>query len=77
MFRPGFIQPRGGIKSKTTMYRIIYAILGPLYFLLKRLPKFVTSTDRVGKVMLDVAKHGAPKPVLENADINQLAEVRG
>jgi len=74
MFRPGFIQPRNGIKSKTTMYRIIYAILGPLYFLLKGLSGFVTSTDRVGKVMLSVAKHGADKRVLENRDINDLAK---
>jgi hypothetical protein len=27
----------------------------------------------VGTAMVQVARHGAPKPVLENADINALA----
>jgi hypothetical protein len=74
MFRPGFIQPLHGIRSKTTLYRTIYAILAPLYPLLKRLPGFVTSTERLGRAMLAVAKNGAPKPVLESRDINAIAE---
>lgn len=46
------------------------AIEGPL---LKRLaPDAVTSTEQVGRAMLKVARRGAPKPVLEPADINQL-----
>jgi len=46
------------------------AIEGPL---LKRLaPNAVTSTEQAGRAMLKVARRGAPKPVLEPADINQL-----
>jgi hypothetical protein len=46
-------------------------VLGGLYPALKRLfPKFVTTTEQMGRAMIAVATNGAPKPVLENADIN-------
>jgi uncharacterized protein YbjT (DUF2867 family) len=73
MFRPGFIQPMHGIRSKTRLYRVIYSMAGPLYPAMKALfPKFVTTTEQVGRAMLVVAKQGAPKRVLENRDINEL-----
>lgn len=73
MFRPGFIQPMHGIRSKTTLYRAIYAVLAPLYPIFKALmPKYVTTTEQVGRAMLHVARHGAPKRLLENGDINAL-----
>jgi uncharacterized protein YbjT (DUF2867 family) len=75
MFRPGFIQPQHGIKSKTKLYRAIYAVMGPLYPVLKALaPKFVTTTEQVGRAMVKVARQGAPKQVLENSDINSIAQ---
>jgi len=73
MFRPGVIVPLHGIKSRTMLYRVPYAILGPLLPLLNRLfPKYVTTTEKLGRAMLIAAKRGAPKPVLESADINNL-----
>ena len=73
MFRPGLIEPHG-IKSKAKLVRISYAVLGPLLPLLKAaFPKYVTTTERMGLAMLAAAKRGAPKRVLETADINQLA----
>jgi uncharacterized protein YbjT (DUF2867 family) len=73
MFRPGVIVPLHGIKSRTMLYRIPYAILGPILPLLKRLfPTYVTTTEKLGQAMLIAAKRGAPKPVLESADINKL-----
>ena len=73
MFRPGVIVPLHGIKSRTMLYRIPYAVLGPLLPLLKRLfPKYVTTTEKLGRAMLIAAKRGAPKPVLESSDINNL-----
>jgi uncharacterized protein YbjT (DUF2867 family) len=73
MFRPALIVPLHGIKSKTKLYRVFYAVLGPLLPLMKALmPKYVTTTEKVGQAMLLVAKRGAPKPVLENSDINKL-----
>lgn len=72
-FRPAFIQPMRGASSGVTSYRVLYAIFGPLYPLLKKLPKYVTSTVEVGQAMLRVAREGAPKTTLENADICELA----
>lgn len=73
MFRPGVIQAMHGIKSKTPLYRIPYLILWPLMpWLRKRFPQYVTTTERLGRAMIAVAKYGAPKSVLESADINKL-----
>jgi len=73
VFRPAFIQPRHGIRSRTTLYRVFYAAAGPLYPVWKRLfPRYVTTTEQIGRAMIDVARHGAPKPVLESHDINAI-----
>jgi len=72
MFRPGYIQPLHGIRTKTKWYGAVYAMVGPLYPIWKLLfPKYVTTTECVGRAMLNVAKRGAPKSVLENQDINR------
>jgi uncharacterized protein YbjT (DUF2867 family) len=73
MFRPGFIRPLHGIVSRTKLYRAIYAVLGPLYPVLKAVASsHMTTTEQVGLAMLVVAKRGAPTAVLENRDINAL-----
>ncbi len=74
MFRPGFVQPVGGARSKTGWVRAIYAVMTPLIPLLKRmLPKFVTTTEEIGRAMLAVALNGYEKRVLESRDISQVA----
>lgn len=74
MCRPGYIQPLHGIVSKTRLYRTLYAIVGPLFPLWRRLaPKYVITTEDVGRAMLQVAKHGADKRVLENHDLGALS----
>jgi uncharacterized protein YbjT (DUF2867 family) len=73
VFRPAAIQPLHGIRSKTAWINAAYAVVGPLYPIFKRLvPDYVTTTEQVGRAMLAVARRGAPKRVLENADINRL-----
>jgi uncharacterized protein YbjT (DUF2867 family) len=73
LFRPGFIQPLHGIQSKTALYRIPYILLGPLIPLLMKLfPKYVTTTEVLGRAMIKAARQGAPKRVLESQDINAL-----
>jgi len=70
MFRPGFIEPMDGIKSKTPVYRVFYFVLKPLMPLLRwSLPNLVTSTREIGRAMLNVAKHGYRKRILETRDI--------
>ncbi len=74
MFRPGFIQPLHGIVSKTRLYRVLYAVAGPLASLLRGImPRWVTTTEKVGRAMIRVGERGAPKAFLENRDINELA----
>ncbi len=76
MFRPGAIEPMHGIVSKTKSYRVLYRVIGPVMPVLKALfPNFVTTTERVGKAMLEVASKGATQTTFENRDINRLAGV--
>jgi uncharacterized protein YbjT (DUF2867 family) len=74
LFRPGYIQPLKGIRSKTRLYRVLHTLLGPLYPLLKALfPRYVTTTEKLGRAMIRVASGGYPRNVLENRDINAMA----
>jgi len=71
MFRPAIIVPMHGERSKTLVYRLFYGLARPLLPLLRRaLPRFVTTTEHVGRAMIAVAAAASPKPVLENQDIN-------
>jgi uncharacterized protein YbjT (DUF2867 family) len=73
MFRPAGIQPLHGIKSKTGWIQAIYVVTAPLLSLLARTsPKFMTTTEQVGRAMIKVARDGYPKPVLESEDINRV-----
>jgi uncharacterized protein YbjT (DUF2867 family) len=73
LFRPAYIQPLHGIRTKTRWYGAAYALMRPLYPLWKMLfPNYVTTTECVGRAMLSVTKRGFPKPVLENRDINNM-----
>ncbi|MBB4224523.1 NAD-dependent epimerase/dehydratase family protein [Variovorax guangxiensis] len=73
MFRPGMIQPLHGIRSKTPVYDAAIVVLKPVLGLAFRLwPNRVTTTEKVGRAMLAVARKGAAKPILDPADINAL-----
>ena len=73
MFRPAGIQPMHGETSKTRLYRVFYVIARPLMPLLKRLlPKYMSTTEQIGRAMISAARKGAPKAILETEDINAL-----
>lgn len=73
MFRPAGIQPLHGIQSKTPVYQVFYSLTKPALPLLHRLfPNQMMTSDVIGQAMLKVAKHGAPKRILETTDINAL-----
>jgi uncharacterized protein YbjT (DUF2867 family) len=73
LFRPGAIRPLHGIQSRTRLYRAFYLVLGPFLPLLKALwPDSLTTTEQLAKAMIQAGLVGAPKPVLEMADINRL-----
>jgi hypothetical protein len=51
----------------------MYAVLKPLYPMLRRLaPNMFTTTERLGRAMITVARGGYPRHILEMADINRL-----
>ncbi|MFZ6656876.1 NAD(P)H-binding protein [Undibacterium sp. TJN19] len=77
MFRPGGIMPMHGIQSKTRAYRLLYSLTKPLLPLLHRLfPDQLTTSEKLGLAMLDVARHGALRRILESADINKIGTNR-
>jgi uncharacterized protein YbjT (DUF2867 family) len=74
MFRPGYVQPLKGVRSRTRVYQMFYAVLGPLFPILERLfPGQVTTTVKVGRAMIRVAVAGSEKRILGPRDINRLA----
>jgi len=73
MFRPGLIQPRHGIRSRTRLYRVMYVVFGFLFPLFRLVaPRQVLTTESLGLAMIAAAKRGAPRTVLEAPDINAL-----
>ena len=73
MFRPGVIQPLHGIRSKTASYRIFYGVLGPVLSVVRAVaPRMMTTTEQIGRAMLQVVRQGYPKQVLEAGDIARL-----
>ncbi len=76
MFRPAWIQPMNGIKSRTKLYRLFYSASGPFLPLLKKLlPSTMTTTEWLGRAMIQAAVSGYSKPVLETRDINELGSI--
>lgn len=74
VFRPAFIQPLHGIRSRTRLYNLLYALLWPLTYLVPS--RYKSDTERLGRAMLNVARSGFDKTILESADINRAAEPR-
>ncbi|MFZ0589322.1 MAG: NAD(P)H-binding protein [Bryobacteraceae bacterium] len=74
MFRLAGIQAVHGERSKTTAYRVAYSFAKPLLPLLRRLfPNYILTTEEIGRAMIQVAKRGAPKKILESSDIRLIA----
>ncbi len=70
IIRPGLIQATHGVRSKTALYRRIYVVLGPLLALLRPLaPRTILTTEGIGLAMLNLARRGFAKPILEAGDI--------
>jgi hypothetical protein len=73
MFRPGYIQPIGGVKSKTGWVQAAYTVLAPVYPILRPLLRG-TTTANFGRALIQVAANGYAKRILYSSDINALAE---
>ena len=74
MFRPGFIEPLYGTRSKTAAYRVFYMLTRPLLPVVRlAFPNFVLTTQQIGRAMLNVTRRGYPKRILESKDIRAAA----
>lgn len=73
MFRLGMLQPLKGHPSKTRLYRLFYAPLGPvLPFLAKLFPGWITTPRILGRAMIHAAQGRSRLGRLEPQDIDAL-----
>jgi len=76
MFRPGFIEPKAGIRSKTAFYRLFYMLTRPVMPLLRlAFPNFILTTEQLGRAMIAVAQGAESKRILESRDILALSRI--
>lgn len=72
MFRPGGILPLHGVRSKTKLYQAVYTVMKPFYPMLEKwFPNSVTTSEKVGRAMIETAINGYPQPIIESTDINR------
>jgi len=72
-FRPGFILPEKGVKSKTGLYNTIYVALRPFFPLLRKIKNTIGSSQ-LGKAMLVVSKNPHEEKVVMPDIIKRLAD---
>ena len=73
MLRPAGIVPMHGERSRTPLYRLFYVWSRPLLPVLRRFaPGWMTTTEELGRLMIHLARSGAPQSVLESRDIAPL-----
>src|SRR5215469_7077971 len=77
-FRPAYIQPLHGVKSKVGWYNAAYVAMSWTYPILGRaMPGMVTSTETGGRAMLKMARDGWPQKVLGSKEINAASAASG
>lgn len=71
-WRNGYGRP-GRFARMPPSYRVFCTLSKPLFSLFKAIfPRSITTTEQIGRAMLQVAKRGYPTPILESHDINSL-----
>jgi uncharacterized protein YbjT (DUF2867 family) len=76
MFRPGFIEPKAGIRSKTAFYRLFYMLTRPVMPLLRlAFPNSILTTEQLGRAMIAVVQGAESKRILESRDILALSRI--
>jgi hypothetical protein len=74
MFRPGFIEPMKGVRSRTPLYNFFITLFKPIFPILRLFPGIATTSQKLSKSMINCALSGYPKNVLESRDINILSK---
>lgn len=73
MFRPGYIHPYKGVGSKTVWVKLLYLFFGLIYQVLKFFPATATNSINMGKAMIYCLINGNNSNILNNNEINKLA----
>ena len=70
-FRPGFIKPIKGLKNVLPFYKYVlwFFPIGRALF-----PQSFVKLSEIGQAMIQVSRHGFPKPILEGRDIISAAK---
>jgi uncharacterized protein YbjT (DUF2867 family) len=69
-FRPGLMKPVAGQKNLKPLYRVLLVFYPVMKLFFRAL-----SLNEVGRAMIRCVQSGAPKPVLEVADIQALGQI--
>ncbi len=76
LFRPGYIQPVGRVRSKVFWYSAVYTVIKPVYPLLKLVAaSYVTDTDTLGRAMLAAVQPSTSTAVYDPALINRIGAI--
>jgi|TARA_B110000977_G_scaffold191962_1_gene264825 uncharacterized protein YbjT (DUF2867 family) len=62
MFRPNYIQPMKGVKSKT-WYSLIFTFFSPIYLVLKHFLSLATNSENIGLAMIKLTEGKHPVTV--------------
>lgn len=72
--RPGFVQPRHGVRSRTTLYRVIYSVGRFLYPVLRRIaPGVMIDSQTLARGMVELAANGSPEKIVTSNELRRLA----
>lgn len=70
LFRPGFIKPMMGLRHAHAISKVV-GMMYPLFKVIS--PKYVCMLEDVGLAMIQAAKAGPSRQIIENMDIARLA----
>ena len=77
IFRPGYIQPKKGVKSRVKMYNVMYTVFGVFYPILKLcFPNKILTSVGLANAMINAALIGFDKKILSSREINILAKMK-
>lgn len=69
--RPGFIQPMRGTRQRNLVGRLVYSLCAPFHpWLKRRFPNYVTNTDDLARVMIDIAVKRSERKTWSTLAIN-------
>jgi uncharacterized protein YbjT (DUF2867 family) len=78
LFRPGYIQPVGGVRPRVFWYGAVCTLIKPVYPLLKRFAtRYATDTETLGRAMLAAVQPRASTAIYDPARINRIGGISG